>query len=117
MIDPKNLKKVVCHYISNAIKFSHVGGKIEIFAHQEDGNQFSLNIKDYGIGIPSEEIKNLFIPFRQLDMSTAKKSQGAGLGLAITRCIVEAQKGKVGADSTFGKGSTFYAILPCKPKA
>lgn len=111
--DHEKLKKVICHYVSNAIKFSKKGGKVEITAHPESENQFRINVKDDGIGIREKEIKDLFIPFKQLDMSTTKEYRGAGLGLAITQRIVEAQGGKVGVESIFGKGSTFYLILPC----
>jgi len=116
-IDPEKLKKVISHYISNAIKFSHEAGEIEISAHLEGENQFRINVKDHGVGIKPTDIPNLFKPFKQLDMSSAKKAQGAGICLAVTRLLVEAQNGKVGVDSTFGKGSTFYAVFPTKSNA
>ena len=68
---------------------------------------------DTGIGISEDKINQLFVAFQQLDISATKKFQGTGLGLALTRRIVEAQGGHVGVESTPGKGSTFYVILPC----
>ncbi|MBV8802157.1 MAG: hypothetical protein JO131_04205, partial [Gammaproteobacteria bacterium] len=70
---------------------------------------------DNGIGISKKNINQLFVAFQQLDISIAKKYQGTGLGLALTRSIVEAQGGTVGVKSVLGKGSTFFAILPCTP--
>lgn len=115
-IDPKKFKQVVYHYVSNAIKFSpHDDGKIDISARPEGEKLFRIEVKNNGIGIREEDIKNLFLPFRQLDMSMAKRDQGVGLGLALARRIVEAQGGQVGVNSAFGKGSTFFALLPLRP--
>src|SRR6185436_15912004 len=60
----------------------------------------------------AEDISRLFVEFQQLDASAAKKYQGTGLGLALTRRVVEAQGGTIGVDSAYGKGSTFFAVLP-----
>ena len=111
-IDPAYLKQVLMQYVSNAIKFSHAGGKVEIKAKLVDDQHFRIDVKDTGIGIRAEDIERLFKPFQQLDMGTGKKYQGAGLGLAITRRIVEGQGGEVGVTSQLGKGSIFFVILP-----
>jgi signal transduction histidine kinase len=116
-LDPEKLKKVLYHLLSNAIKFSREGGKVELITQPEEKEFIRIEVKDTGIGIPEEQINNLFIPFKQLDMSDAKKFQGAGLGLALTRRIVEAQGGQVGVKSAVGEGTTFYAVLPCKQSA
>ena len=73
---------------------------------------FRLDVEDSGIGIAAEMFEKLFVEFQQLDASSAKKFQGTGLGLALTRRIAEAQGGRVEVKSTPGLGSTFSAILP-----
>lgn len=73
---------------------------------------FRLEVQDSGIGISEENQKGLFKEFHQLDTSVAKQFQGAGLGLALTKRIVEAQGGRVGLESQVGVGSTFFALLP-----
>ena len=112
IIDPEKLKQVVRHYVSNAIKFSPEGSEIELSIKSVGNDKFCIEVTDTGIGISEEDAKKLFIPFQQLDLSMSKKYRGTGLGLALSRRIVEYQNGEVGVKSTPGKGSTFYAILP-----
>ncbi|MFL5656626.1 MAG: response regulator, partial [Ktedonobacteraceae bacterium] len=73
---------------------------------------FRLEVEDSGIGIQPEDLGRLFVEFQQLDAGLTKQYQGTGLGLALTRRIVEAQGGRVGVHSNPGQGSTFFAILP-----
>ena len=75
-------------------------------------DRFRLEVEDTGIGIAPEELERLFVEFQQLDASTAKKYAGTGLGLALTRRIVEAQGGEIGVRSAVGQGSVFSADLP-----
>lgn len=116
IIDPGKLKQVLYNLLSNAVKFSLHGGKISINARMEDNENVRIEVQDNGIGISEENIKYLFIPFHQIEGGTTKKYQGAGLGLALTRSIVEAQHGHVGVKSKLGEGSTFYVVLPCAPR-
>lgn len=69
-------------------------------------------VKDTGIGISREGLKKLFTPFVQLDSSLSRKHEGSGLGLALTRKIVELQNGSIDAESEPGKGSIFKVLLP-----
>src|SRR4029077_18665091 len=73
---------------------------------------FRLSVEDTGVGVRSEDLGRLFVEFEQLDASTAKLHQGTGLGLALTKRIVEAQGGMVAVQSAPGSGSTFSAVLP-----
>jgi signal transduction histidine kinase len=71
-----------------------------------------LEVEDSGEGIRAEDLPRLFTEFHQLDSSSSKRHQGTGLGLALTRQIVEAQGGAVGVSSEYSKGSVFWAVLP-----
>ncbi len=112
MVDPAKLKQVIYNYFSNAIKFTPDAGRVWIRVSAEGSEHFRIEIEDTGIGIKPEDVSRLFVEFQQLDASTAKKHQGTGLGLALTKRIVEAQGGQIGVRSDPGKGSTFFAVLP-----
>ncbi|MBK6688589.1 MAG: PAS domain S-box protein [Deltaproteobacteria bacterium] len=111
-LDRGKLKQVLFNYLSNALKFTPEGGRIVVRALAEGAENIRLEVEDNGIGIAPEDLKTLFTEFRQLDSSAAKKYQGTGLGLALTKKIVEAQGGRVEAISEPGQGSTFVAVLP-----
>jgi signal transduction histidine kinase len=111
-LDAAKLKQVLYNYLSNALKFTPDGGRIIVRAVADDESQFRIEVVDTGIGIPAGDMDRLFVEFQQLDSSSAKKYPGTGLGLALTKKIVEAQGGRVGARSTAGHGSVFFAILP-----
>lgn len=111
-LDPMRLKQVLYNYLSNAIKFTGEGGRVAVRLRPEEGERFRIEVEDTGIGIRPEDLHRLFIEFQQLDASTAKKFPGSGLGLALTKRLVEAQGGTVGVKSVFGSGSTFFATLP-----
>lgn len=112
IIDPGKIKKIIFHYLSNAIKFTKDGGKVTLRIHPETKEKLRIEVEDNGIGIREEDMKKLFLPFQQLDSPGRKKYQGVGLSLALTHRIVEALGGKTGVKSKVGKGSTFFAILP-----
>ena len=111
-LDPLKLKQVLLNFLSNALKFTPAGGKITVRAHIEGESFLRLEVEDTGIGIAEDDIRLLFQDFHQLDGGLSKQVQGTGLGLALTKRLVEAQGGKVGVVSVLGKGCTFYADLP-----
>ena len=111
-LDPDRLKQVLYNYLSNAVKFSHEGGRVVVRAVASGAAEFRIEVEDWGIGISAEDIGRLFVEFQQLDSSTTKRAMGTGLGLALTKRIVEAQGGSVNVKSTEGVGSTFSATLP-----
>jgi signal transduction histidine kinase len=115
-IDPYRLKQVLYNYISNALKFTPDSGRIVVRGQPEGDGMFRLEVEDTGIGIPSEDMDRLFTEFQQLDGGVAKRHAGTGLGLALTRRLVEMQGGRVGVRSTAGVGSTFHAILPIRAR-
>jgi signal transduction histidine kinase len=115
VVDPGRVKQVLYNYLSNALKFTGAGGKVTIRATAEDPERFRLEVEDNGIGIAEADFTKLFVNFQQLDTGASKHYAGAGLGLALTKRLVEAQGGIVGVRSERGVGSVFHAILPRKP--
>ena len=110
-IDPGRFKQVLYNYLSNAVKFTPDGGSVILRIAREDGRAFRLDVEDTGIGISADEVSRLFQEFAQLPNSR-QAGQGTGLGLALTRHIVEAQGGSVAVHSEPGHGSVFSATLP-----
>ncbi|HXG51273.1 MAG TPA: PAS domain S-box protein [candidate division Zixibacteria bacterium] len=114
--DARGLKQVLYNYLSNAIKFTAEGGHVTLRIRPEPPDRFRIEVEDDGIGIRAQDIGKLFSEFQQLDSGSGKQYAGTGLGLALTRRLVEAQGGEVGVRSEFGKGSLFYAVLPRTPR-
>ncbi len=112
VLDPGRLKQVAYNYLSNALKFTPNGGRIHVRVKPEGSALWRLEVEDTGIGIPASELGRLFVEFQQLEGGAGKRHQGTGLGLALTRRLVEAQGGTVGVRSAVGEGTTFHAILP-----
>jgi PAS domain S-box-containing protein len=110
-IDPGRFKQVLYNYLSNAVKFTPQGGCVTLRIAPHSGQAFRVEVEDTGIGIASDEVSRLFQEFAQLPNSR-QAGQGTGLGLALTRHIVEAQGGAVEVRSELGRGSVFSAILP-----
>ena len=115
VLDPGRFKQVLYNYLSNAVKFTPAGGSVQLRVTLLENEAFRVEVEDTGIGIPAVEISKLFQEFQQLPNSR-RAEQGTGLGLALTRHIVEAQGGSVAVRSTPGRGSTFSAVLPLAPR-
>jgi len=113
-LDPRMMKQVLYNYLSNAIKFTPENGRVTLRIAAGPPNMFHVEVEDTGIGVKPEDISRLFVEFQQLDSGAAKRYPGTGLGLALTKRIVEAQGGRVGVTSVPGQGSTFSAVLPLK---
>lgn len=113
--DPAKLRQVLYNYLSNALKFTPEEGQVTVRVGPEGAEAFRLEVEDTGIGIRPEDLGRLFAEFQQLETGAARRYPGTGLGLALTRRIVEAQGGRVGVRSAPGQGSVFFAILPRRP--
>jgi PAS domain S-box-containing protein len=109
--DPDRIVQALTNLISNAIKFSQKGGKIRVTAEHKE-NQMLFRVQDEGRGIPPDKLGLLFERFQQLDSSDARERGGSGLGLSISRSIIEQHNGKIWVESTVGKGSTFFFTVP-----
>ena len=108
--DTDRLMQIFNNLISNALKFTKKGA-IEI-GYQLKGKMIEFYVKDSGIGIPAEYHDKIFDRFRQVEDADTRKYGGNGLGLAITKNLVELMDGKIWLESELGRGSTFYFTLP-----
>lgn len=113
-IDTDKMMQVVDNIVNNAIKYSPDGGVITVRLLQSQ-NRIILSISDQGLGIPRKDLDKIFERFYRVDKARSRAQGGTGLGLAIAKEIVEAHHGKIWADSSEGKGSTFYISLPYEP--
>jgi signal transduction histidine kinase/CheY-like chemotaxis protein len=108
--DRGRLRQILYNLVSNAIKFTPRGGSVQIGAEPGDG-EIRISVTDTGIGIGPEDQEQVFHEFSQLGDS-ATRSEGTGLGLALTRRLVEAHGGRIELDSALGRGSRFVVFLP-----
>jgi len=109
--DPEKLASVVSNLLSNAIKFTLDGGQISMKVYRANEN-ICMEIKDNGIGIPPEKQETIFDRFYQVDGDTTRKEGGAGIGLAITRELVQLLNGTIEVRSSTGVGTVFTVKLP-----
>ena len=110
--DKSKFKQVLYNLLSNAIKFTAQGGRVWVSARVEGGNTLVVDVGDTGVGIPREHHELIFSEFYQVDSVTTRQVEGTGLGLSLTRRIVELHGGRLGLDSEPGRGSVFTFRLP-----
>jgi PAS domain S-box-containing protein len=113
-LDRQKFIQVLYNLLSNALKFSDEGASVCVSARQHDGS-LELSVRDTGIGIRREDRDKLFVEFQQLDSGATRRFEGTGLGLALTKKLVEVQGGRIGVESERGQGSTFTVVLPLSP--
>ena len=112
--DRDKLHQVLTNLISNAIKFTDQGGEIRVETRMRDKANIQICVQDTGCGIPKNELKTVFERFYR-GQTAPVESRGAGLGLAITRSLVELHGGRIWVESTLGQGSRFFVVLPIHP--
>jgi signal transduction histidine kinase len=103
---------VLTNLVGNAIKFTPTEGKVTLSAHKNGGSWAEVTIADTGPGIPAEEAGKIFDEFYQVTRPGKDKSQGVGLGLAISKKLVEMHGGRIWVETEVGKGSVFHFTLP-----
>src|SRR5216110_843332 len=108
--DGRRITQCLMNLAGNAIKFTR-HGKVEIDARL-DGEWLVYRVRDTGIGIPKDEVENVFAEFRQVDAAITREYGGTGLGLSITKRLVEMHGGRIWVESELGKGSTFFFTVP-----
>jgi PAS domain S-box-containing protein len=115
--DPGRLRQILVNLLSNAVKFTDAGD-VSVFvsskAIESSKHQILFKVMDTGIGIPQDKMDKLFQPFGQLEMTISRKRDGAGLGLAISKGLVELMGGEIWVESKSGVGSTFHFTIPAE---
>jgi signal transduction histidine kinase len=114
IFDPRSLRHVVHNLVNNAIKFTPHHGSVVISALETQAGTV-VEVRDTGIGIKAEDQPRLFEEFRQVDGSTSRGYEGVGLGLALSKRLVELQGGQIWVESAPGSGSTFRFLIPRLP--
>jgi two-component system cell cycle sensor histidine kinase PleC len=115
--DYRGLKQVVLNLISNAVKFTPEGGDIVVALSREDDERVRVAVTDTGIGIAEEDLARLARPFEQVEGQHSKTTQGTGLGLALTKSLIEMHGGTLTIESTPGRGTTVSFDLPIRKPA
>ena len=112
--DPRAVKQVLLNLITNAIKFTPEGGNVTVNVTPKSAGLI-ISVKDTGIGISKEDLARLAQPFEQVDNKESRDVEGTGLGLALSKSLVELHGGNFKMDSEVGEGTTVYFTLPNKP--
>jgi signal transduction histidine kinase len=109
--DKDKISQVIVNLLSNAVKYSEEGDKIVITA-AEDENEIVIKMQDTGTGIDEEHLSHIFERFYRVDTSRSRLTGGSGIGLTITKAIVDAHEGTIGVESKVGEGTEFTVRLP-----
>ncbi len=111
--DPDSIERIILNLLSNAVKFTQEGGEILVTIYDTE-KEILIKVKDNGVGIPKEKIKDVFGRFRQVDKSFRRSHEGSGIGLSLVKSLVEMHGGTISVNSTVGEGSEFIIRLPIK---
>ena len=110
--DERALKQILINLVSNAVKFTPEGGRIEVNGGPGPDGGFQITVRDNGPGIPADKLANVFMPFNQADNRFDRQAGGTGLGLSLVRGLAELHGGRAWLESQFGKGCCVYVVLP-----
>ena len=109
--DDRRIRQIIINLIGNATKFTKEGS-VRLYVTKPDEHHWEIQVSDSGVGIPKEALSLIFEPFRQVNSSVTRDNRGVGLGLSITKQLVDLMHGRIVVESELGKGSTFYILLP-----
>lgn len=109
--DLKRFKQIIYNLLSNALKYTPENGKVVIHSDINE-DKLVVSIEDTGIGIAREDYNKIFTKYKQINSSYTTEQEGSGLGLSLTKNLVEIHGGSIYFDSALGKGSRFWFILP-----
>jgi PAS domain S-box-containing protein len=112
VLDPLRFRQILYNLLSNAVKFTPTEGRVDLRIVRQGGHHLALTVEDTGIGISADDLPRLFREFQQLDAGPGRRYEGSGLGLSLTKRLVELQGGSIGVVSEVGKGTVFTVILP-----
>jgi signal transduction histidine kinase/CheY-like chemotaxis protein len=111
--DPRRLKQILVNLLTNAVKFTPIHGQVTLEVHSEpEQDRIHFSVIDTGIGIALEDLRQLFVPFKQVDSSLNRDYEGTGLGLALVQKLTDLHGGSVDVKSEVGRGSRFTINLP-----
>ncbi len=110
--DPRSIRQIVLNLVSNAVKFTLAGGQVIVSTAMEPHGEVTLRIRDTGIGMSEKDIETALKPFRQLSASRERRSDGTGLGLPLTKALVEANRAAFAIDSSVGQGTLIRITFP-----
>ena len=110
--DQRAFKQIVLNLLTNAVKFNLPGGRITVTTRTEPNGAYALAVADTGIGISSSDQERIFLPFQQADPTVSRRFEGTGLGLWISKALVELHDGTLGIESEVGQGTTVTVRLP-----
>jgi signal transduction histidine kinase len=109
--DPEKLRAIIMNLLANAVEYSFEGQKVNVRATARDGS-LNISVEDFGKGIDEEDRNMIFDRFKQLEMGTRKSHKGHGLGLSVTKALVELLDGSISFSSESGKGCVFSVTVP-----
>jgi signal transduction histidine kinase len=113
--DETRVKQIIINLLSNAIKFTPAGGVVTVAARHRSDSMIEITVADTGIGMKPEDIPIAMQPFRQIETPTNRKYEGTGIGLPLTKALVEAHNGEMALESAAGVGTTVTVTLPVGP--
>src|SRR5258708_26614338 len=110
--DDPALKQIVINLVTNSVKFTRDGGRIDVAARRNGDGDFELTVADNGAGVPKEKLDRIFKPFSRVDNRYDSENAGTGLGLSLVRGLAELHGARAWMESELGKGSRVYVVFP-----
>lgn len=112
--DERAVKQILINLVSNAVKFTPMGGRIAVIGGRAPNGDFQILVRDNGPGIPADKVEKVFSPFNQVDNRFDRQAGGTGLGLALVRGLAELHGGRAWMESEFGHGCSVFITLPVR---